>query len=224
MSGLHLCAEGLRFAYAEGDFRLEVERVELAAGEAVACVGASGSGKTTLVHLLTGVLSPTAGRVVLDGKELSSMSEQERRELRLESVGMVFQHFALLDYLSVLDNILLPYHVSSRLHLDSPARARARELAASVGIEDLLGRKPGSLSQGERQRVALCRALVTSPALVVADEPTGNLDPRRARSAVELLLSRCRDRGAALLVVTHDHGLLDLFDRTLAMDEIASPA
>ena len=221
MSAPRVRAEGLAFAYPGGDFHLSLEELAVHEGEAVACVGASGSGKTTLVGLLTGVLAPDRGRVELAGQELTALPDAGRRALRLARVGMVFQHFALLEYLRVLDNVLLPYRLSRRLALDDAARERARGLARRTGIEALLGRKPAALSHGERQRVALCRALVTRPALVVADEPTGNLDPHRAREAVDLLVAQTRERGAGLIAVTHDHSLLDRFDRVVRMEELA---
>ena len=179
---------GVSFAYSRTDgtrpFRLEIEELCLAPGEAAAVIGPSGSGKTTLV-----------------------------------------QEFELLDYLSALDNILVPLRIrgANRAELRS-GRARATELAAAVGIADLLGRLPAQLSQGERQRVAIARALVTDPALVLCDEPTGNLDPEAASHAVDLLLQQARARGAALLMVTHDHGLLDRFDRVIDVTTLARGA
>ena len=128
---------------------------------------------------------------------------------------MVFQEFELLEYLSALDNILLPYHVADELQLDADVRGRARELASEMGISDLLARKPKKLSQGERQRVALCRALVTQPKLLICDEPTGNLDPKNAETIVELLLRQAREHAATVFMVTHDHGLLKRFDRVV---------
>ncbi|MDA1264246.1 MAG: ATP-binding cassette domain-containing protein, partial [Planctomycetota bacterium] len=162
-----------------------------------------------------GQLVPDAGEVTLDGSALSSLSEEARRARRLREIGLVFQDFALLDYLDARENVLLPYRLSATLTLDAKARQRAQDLARSTGVADLLGRKPRQLSQGERQRIALCRALVTAPKLVVADEPTGNLDPATAGAAVDLLFEEVAARGASLLVVTHDHGLLPRFDRVL---------
>jgi ABC-type lipoprotein export system ATPase subunit len=147
---------------------------------------------------------------------MDRLGDPERRRERARQVGLVFQEFELLDYLDALDNILVPLRVrgASRDELRA-GRLRAEELAASVGIADLLGRTPSRLSQGERQRVAIARALVTDPALVLCDEPTGNLDPEAAARAVDLLIGEARARDAALLMVTHDHGLLDRFDRVV---------
>lgn len=215
-------AADLRFRYGEGDFALDLEGLVVEPGEAVACIGPSGCGKTTLLRLLTGQLVPDAGTVTLADRPLSALSDQARRARRLREVGLVFQDFALLDYLSARDNLLLPYRLSPELGLDDSARARADELARATGIAGLLSRKPARLSQGERQRVALCRALVTEPGLVVADEPTGNLDPRAGAAAVDLLFEQVRARGATLLVVTHDHLLLPRFDRVLDLAEGAA--
>ena len=194
-------------------------RCHLGRGERVACVGSSGAGKTTLLHLLTGVLRAQSGRIELNGEELTALGEEARRSLRIRTVGMVFQQFALLDYLCVLDNILLPYLVSEALELDAAARDRARSLAEATGIADLLDRKPDQVSQGERQRVALCRALVTEPPLVLADEPTGNLDATRTDAAMDLLFEVCARHDSTLLVVTHDTRLLKRFDRVLQLEE-----
>ncbi|MEZ6243235.1 MAG: ATP-binding cassette domain-containing protein [Phycisphaerales bacterium] len=211
-------AQGLRFRYPGPDpFTLEHARVEITSGEHTACIGPSGCGKTTLLRLLIGVLRPDEGHVRLDGREISSMRETDRRQTRIASVGMVFQSFALLDYLSALDNILLPYRVSSTLRLDEEARERARRLATDLGIARLLSRRPRRLSQGECQRVAICRALVTQPRLIACDEPTGNLDPERSRSTLDLLMREGERTGATVLMVTHNHDLLGRFAQVIDM-------
>jgi len=210
-----LSLESVRFAHSDGGFQLSVDALTIARGERVACMGPSGSGKTTLVHLMTGILVPDEGSVCLAGQELSSLPDSDRRALRISRVGMVFQQFALLDHLTGLENILLPYHISPALTLESGARARARELALTMGIDHALSRRPQRLSQGERQRLAICRALVTQPGLVIADEPTGNLDPQATATTLDLLMDQVTRRGATLLVVTHDRALLPRFDRVL---------
>jgi ABC-type lipoprotein export system ATPase subunit len=220
---------GVRFHYrpAAGTraFSLTVDELELRRGEAVACIGPSGSGKTTLVHLCAGILVPDEGEVRVAGVRIDGLSDAERRRHRAADVGLVFQEFELLDYLDALDNVLVPYRVrgASRAELRE-AREHAAALAESIGIADLLGRPPARLSQGERQRVAIARALVTDPALVLCDEPTGNLDPDTANAALELLLDQARAKGAALMMVTHDHGLLDRFDRVVDVRELAAEA
>ncbi len=215
--------EGVRFAYGDGGFALGIERLTIARGEHVACIGPSGTGKTTLVNLIAGIVVPSAGRVTLDGAVISALADDERRAARIATIGMVFQQFELLDYLSTLENVLLPYHVSSRLVLDDNVQRRALDLVEATGIGHALERRPAQLSQGERQRVALCRALVTQPRLVICDEPTGNLDPDTAGTTLDLLFEQVRRGGATLLMVTHDHGLLDRFDRTVDMRELAAP-
>ncbi len=207
----------LRFGYGAGQFELHIDELELATGVRAACIGPSGSGKTTLIQLITGILVPAAGRVFLAGREVTAMNDAERRALRIGSVGMVFQDFALLDYLSALDNVLLPYLVAKHLSLTRVVRERAHRLADALGIAPVLGRRPERLSQGERQRVAVCRALVTEPQLVICDEPTGNLDPATASGLLDLLFDAVRSQDATLVVVTHDHGLLERFDRVVDM-------
>jgi len=210
----------LVWRYPGGDFELRVERLSAQRGEAVACIGPSGCGKTTLVNLISGILVPATGSVQLVGEELAHLGERARRARRIATIGMVFQEFELLEYLTAFDNILLPYHVADELVLDATVHERARDLASEMGISSLLGRKPKRLSQGERQRVALCRALVTQPQLLMCDEPTGNLDPRNADTIVDLLLRQARERGATVFMVTHDHGLLKRFDRTVDVREL----
>ena len=187
--------------------------LDIAANEFFALLGPSGCGKTTLLHAATGILPVAAGRCLLAGRDLATMGDAERRAWRLRHVGMIFQEFALLEYLNAEENVLLPARLA-RLPR-RPARRRARELAGRLGIDRLLRRRPGRLSQGERQRVAICRALVAEPRLLACDEPTGNLDPDRAAATIDLIHARAREVGAAVFVVTHDHGLLPRFGRVL---------
>jgi putative ABC transport system ATP-binding protein len=203
---------GIEFVYAADGFRMCVDGFDVRASERVAVVGASGSGKTTLLHLLAGILAPLSGQVEVVGVDLTSRSEAERRRHRLARLGLVFQELELLDHLDVLENILLPYLIG--LGADPDARSRGAELAERAGIGDLLRRRPRDLSQGERQRVAVCRALVTGPKLILADEPTGNLDPATTARVVDLLLGQASAIGASVVMVTHDHSLLGRFDRT----------
>lgn len=207
--------QNVRFRYAERDgFELSIPQMIVAQRERVACIGASGCGKTTLINLVSGVLAPASGSISLCGCALTTMSDAARRACRRRHVGMVFQEFELLDYLSALDNILLPYRIGGH-DKQVVARGRAHELARSLKIEHLLRRRPRQLSQGERQRVSVCRALVTGPSIIIGDEPTGSLDPENARGVIDLLLDVAAEAGAALFVVTHDHTLLDRFDRVI---------
>ncbi len=209
----------LEFAYDRSPFRLRVPRLEIAAAETIAVVGVSGSGKTTLLNLVSGVLPVSNGEVTTHDTRLAGLDDPARRRFRLRHIGMVFQEFELLPYLSALDNILLPYRISPALEFGDSVRQRARDLAAEMGLEALLNRDVRRLSQGERQRVAVCRALVTEPPLLLCDEPTGNLDPANKDHVLDILLESARRRGATLVTVTHDHDILDRFDRTLTMSD-----
>ena len=210
-----LCVRDLRFRYREGDFTLAVPELRVQPGETVAVIGPSGSGKTTLLNLIAGIATPEQGTVAVGDLELCGLDDGARRDFRIRHVGLVFQEFELIEYLSVFDNILLPYRINPSLRLEPAVRERARELAQRVGIGDLLGRFVGRLSQGERQRAAVCRALVTEPWLLLADEPTGNLDPANKGRVLDILFEYAREAGATLLAVTHDHDLLGRFARVI---------
>ncbi|MEL7300761.1 MAG: ABC transporter ATP-binding protein [Pseudomonadota bacterium] len=216
--------EDLAFGYAGGGFRLRVPSFSLAAGERLAVVGPSGSGKTTLLNLVAGILTPEAGRIHVAGTEVSALSETGRRQFRASKIGFVFQDFALLDYLSARQNILYPFRITPALTLDGEARARAEALAVACGIGDKLDRHPTALSQGEQQRVAICRALVAQPRLILSDEATGNLDPASKARILDLLFEQAEEAGAAVLAVTHDHELLPRFERVLDFAEFREEA
>ncbi|ABD56024.1 ABC transporter ATP-binding protein [Jannaschia sp. CCS1] len=205
----------ISFSYPNGDFRLSVPSLDLDDGERVAVVGPSGTGKTTLLNLIAGITVPQGGQISIDGDAMTGLSDAARRTFRARKIGFVFQDFALLDYLSARENILYPFRITSGTPLDAEARARADQLAEACGLKGKLSRRPGALSQGEQQRVALCRALVRQPKLILADEATGNLDPENKSAILDLLFSRTREAGATLLAVTHDHDLLPRFDRVI---------
>ena len=214
----------LHFRYPEGDFVLRVPRLEVATGETVAVIGPSGSGKTTLLHLVAGIVQPEQGRVVTQGVEVSDLDDAARRSFRVRQIGLVFQEFELLEYLDVLDNILLPYRINSSLRLSDAVRERATGLAERLGIADKLHRLPRRLSQGERQRAAVCRALVTGPELLLADEPTGNLDPRNKQRVLDSLFDCVAETGTTLVAVTHDHDILKRFARVIDAKDFAVEA
>jgi putative ABC transport system ATP-binding protein len=214
----------LRFTYRQDGFVLRVDALSLAGGERVAWTGPSGSGKTTLLHLVAGIAMPSAGRVESCGTELTALGDAARRDFRIANVGLVFQDFALLDYLSVLDNILLPYRINRSLRLEGTVRERAQQLAEDVGLVDMLLRRPTQLSQGERQRVAVCRALIANPKLLLADEPTANLDSRNAARVLDTLDGYATKQAATLVVVTHDRGVLARFDETIDVSAFCEPA
>ncbi len=207
--------EDLDFSYAEGAFMLRVPRFAVERGSTVAMVGPSGCGKTTLLNLVAGIALPRGGVVTTNDVDISAMTDQARRDFRIRNIGLVFQEFELLEYLNVLDNILLPYRINPALELTSSVRDRARGLAGDVGIADKLDRHPDKLSQGEKQRVAVCRALLTEPVLLLADEPTGNLDPGNKGRVLDILFDYAERSGATLVTVTHDLDLMDRFSRVV---------
>ena len=184
---------------------------EVRAGEAVAILGASGSGKSTLLGLLAGLDVPSAGQVRIDGEDLFSLSEDGRARLRGRMVGFVFQSFQLLPALTALENVMLPLELSG----GTDAAARARAVLGRVGLGERLGHYPRQLSGGEQQRVAVARAFVTEPKLLFADEPTGNLDSVTGEHIIELLFEMNRERGATLVLVTHDADLAKRCDRRI---------
>ena len=205
----------MTFSYARSDFSLRVDDLQVDSGSCVAIIGPSGSGKTTLLNLVAGICPPDQGQVSVGPVEVSKLGVSACRDFRIRNMGLVFQDFELLEYLSVFDNILLPYHISPALRLDQAARARAEQLASQVGIGDKLRRNAKRLSQGEKQRVAVCRALLMQPPLLLADEPTGNLDPSNKDRVLDILFDYARKSDATLLTVTHDHDMLDRFDRVI---------
>jgi putative ABC transport system ATP-binding protein len=207
--------DDLHFEYRDGGFTLAIDRLEIDRGTKVAFVGPSGSGKTTLLHLMAGILVPRRGRIRVGDTELSALNDAARRNFRISAVGFVFQDFELIEYLNVRENILLPHLINGSLALNAVVRQSADRLAESVGLGDKLWRSIGHLSQGERQRVAICRALLPGPQVLLADEPTGNLDPNNKRRILDLLCERATDTGATLIVVTHDHSLLPGLDRVI---------
>jgi putative ABC transport system ATP-binding protein len=205
----------LEFRYREGEFRLRVPELDVEKGASLAFVGPSGSGKTTLLHLIAGIVAPGSGRVETAGVDVTALSESERRRFRIRNVGLVFQELELLEYLSVLDNILLSYRIHPALVLTKDVEEEARRVAEAAGIGDKLNRYPGQLSQGERQRVAVCRAVLAKPALLLADEPTGNLDPKNKGRVLDILFEGAKTSGATLVTVTHDRDLLERFERVI---------
>jgi len=223
-----LATTALRFRHparpGAAPFELRLPPLAAEAGERVALIGPSGCGKSTLLGLLAGRLVPTEGEIRFRGERVDTKSEEERRALRIRHVGQVFQDFRLVDHLDALGNILLPCRIHPALPLDRAARERARVLAERLGIAARLGHRPHELSHGERQRVAVARALLPRPALLLADEPTGNLDPVAKETLLDELFRLAAEEGAATIVATHDHGLLPRFGRTLDLGRIAGGA
>jgi lipoprotein-releasing system ATP-binding protein len=214
-----LVAQAVCKSFRQGPETLEVLRgVTLAVfpAERIAIVGASGSGKTTLLQILGGLERPTAGEVRVDGRDIHHLSEKERGALRNRALGFVYQFHHLLPEFSALENVAMPLLIR-RMPI-AAARAQARELLQRVGLSDRLEHRPHQLSGGERQRAAVARALVTQPRVVLADEPTGNLDGVNAAQVFALMLELNRERGTSLIVVTHDLRLAARMDRVLEID------
>ncbi|MDR0805750.1 MAG: lipoprotein-releasing ABC transporter ATP-binding protein LolD [Enterobacteriaceae bacterium] len=204
--------------YQEGKLKTEVLKnvsFSMVPGELMAIVGSSGSGKSTLLHLLGGLDAPTSGDVIFKGRSLSSMNSAAKAELRNTQLGFIYQFHHLLPDFTALENAAMPLMIGNVKPAEAEDRARA--MLAAVGLEKRAAHRPSELSGGERQRVAIARALVNNPALVLADEPTGNLDQRTADSIFELLGKLNRQQGTAFLVVTHDLKLARRLDRQLEM-------
>lgn len=204
--------------YLEGGVQTDVLHninFSLQPGELTAIVGSSGSGKSTLMHLLGGLDTPTSGDVVFDNKSLGAMSSVEKAELRNSELGFIYQFHHLLPDFSALENVAMPLLIGKTSKAE--AKSRARELLAAVGLEKRAAHRPAELSGGERQRVALARALINRPRLVLADEPTGNLDKRNTDAIVELLSELNQKQGTTFLVVTHDLNLARRLSRQMEM-------
>ncbi len=212
----------LKFDYPKSDFRLRIDGLTIQEGEKVAIVGPSGSGKTTLLNLIAGITATDSGKIKVGQFEVSKLDDSARRDFRSSQIGMVFQQFELIEYLSVLENILLPFLVNQSMQLSQDVKQRAESAARSMGLGDKLRRKSRRLSQGEQQRVAICRALVNEPKLILADEPTGNLDPKNKRLSLDLLFEYCDQHRATLVVVTHDTTVLDGFERTIDFETLVA--
>lgn len=209
----------VRFTYPDQRFSLQIPSWEVTAGDQVAIVGPSGSGKTTLLHLLAGILKPQQGSILLGDFEMARATDAQRRDYRANHIGMVFQQFELLDYLNVRENILLPFRINRELKLESETREHLENLLTQTGIQKLANQSVRQLSQGERQRVAICRALVTRPSFLLTDEPTGNLDPDNKHLIVELLQKQASSQNAILLMVTHDTSLTSTFAQTVDFEQ-----
>ncbi|WP_425046017.1 ABC transporter ATP-binding protein [Primorskyibacter sp. S87] len=204
----------LSFDYPTGEFGIQIPELQIESGQSLALVGPSGCGKTTFLNLLSALITPQSGGIRVGELALKGLGDRERRAYRAGQTGYVFQDFGLVDYLTARENILYTYLVTDRpvpVDLDN----RIQNLAESFGIDHILHKKPARISQGEKQRVAICRAILPRPQLILADEPTGNLDPENKAAILEHLFAQASETGATLVVVTHDIALSGRFDKVV---------
>jgi len=204
--------ENIKYSYPNSDFHLSIDQLKIEQGNRTAVIGPSGFGKTTMLNLIAGIILPDEGKVTISEKDINLLPDDIRRNYRLTNIGFVFQDFKLIEYLNVLDNILLPCRINKVFSLTKELRERAIELAESLNIGGKLKKIPNKLSQGEKQRVAICRALLNNPSVILADEPTGNLDPENKKHIMNILFEYVEKNNSTLITVTHDYELLDGFE------------
>ncbi len=220
MSDPVLSIRGLRRTYKSGDKTLTVLNgadLDVRPGEIVGLIGPSGSGKSSLLHAAGLLEHPDEGRIVIEGRDCSDLSDRQRTRVRLATIGFVYQAHHLLAEFTALDNVALPQMIAGRSR--KAARARARDLLASLGLAERVDHQPAQMSGGEQQRVAIARALANSPRLLLADEPTGNLDPQTSAAVFDSLYALARQEGVAALVATHNLELAKHMDRVLALKD-----
>ena len=212
---MRVTIENLEFEYGPGRFRLCIPDLQIEAGTRMAFVGPSGSGKTTLLRLIAGIVTPQSGTVPIGEVPVHELADAGRRAFRIRHVGVVFQDFRLVEHLDVRENILLPYRLNDALPVYDSIESQVKQQAERLDLADKLDSPVDELSQGEQQRVAICRALLPRPDLLLGDEPTGNLDPKNKDRILDQLFQQVESAEATLVMVTHDHALLDRFDRVV---------
>ena len=215
--------DSLYFSYGTSSFELTIPELSVIKKEKLAIIGPSGSGKTSLLKLISGILLPQTGLITIGSHAVNKVPDHTRRDFRIANIGFIFQDFELLDYLDVLDNIVHPFRITKALKINAEVRSRAIKLAEELGIQDKLKSLPGTLSQGEKQRTAICRALLSNPSLILADEATGNLDPNNKSKILDALFECSNQYDATLVAVTHDHELLNRFDRVIDFNDYCQP-
>ena len=221
MRGASVSVRELEHRHIVEQHPVRVSHLDIGAAEKVAIIGPSGCGKTTLLCCIAGILLPTSGEVTVDEKRIDQLSDSDRRKFRRDNIGLVFQEFELLEHIDVRENAYLPIWLDGREPTDDEEK-KLIERSRRCGIEQLLHRKPRALSQGERQRAAVCRALMNSPTLILADEPTGSLDSSSGKAVLDLLFDEADLSRATVVVVTHDSTILDGFDRVVDLAGEAS--
>jgi len=205
--------ENIFFKYPDSEFKLSIDHLNFDTGSKTAIIGSSGYGKTTMLNIIAGISLSKKGNVIIDNNNINKLTDKERRDFRIRNIGFIFQDFKLIPYLNLMDNILLPFRINNVIHIEKETIQRAYDLAEELGIEDKLKKYPSKLSQGEKQRVAICRALLNRPSIILADEPTGNLDPENKKKIMEILFSSVKKFNTTLITVTHDHDMLEGFEK-----------
>ena len=209
----------LHFQYPASDFKIKISDIKITKGSKIAISGKSGSGKTTLIHLISGILKPQSGEILFYDKSITDMNDKEIRKHRISNIGFIFQEFELLEYLNVMDNLILPYKINKSLVLDAEIEDKAKEIANRIGIGNKLDQHPKQLSGGERQRLAIARALITSPPLIIADEPTGNLDEKTSNIVMDEITDQVSYTNSTLIMISHNNELISSFDETIDIQE-----
>ena len=209
----------LHFQYPASDFKIEISDIKITQGSKIAISGKSGSGKTTLIHLISGILKPQSGEILFYDESITDMNDKEIRKHRILNIGFIFQEFELLEYLNVMENLILPYKINKSLVLDAEIKDKAKEIANRIGIGNKLDQHPKQLSGGERQRLAIARALITSPPLIIADEPTGNLDEKTSNIVMDEITDQVSYTNSTLIMISHNNELISSFDETIDIQE-----